>query len=136
MPLIRLTADANKDLHWVDPVNSVDLIAFRQSTGDVYMPQGLALGRTPKTASYTVLPTDRRICYTALAAAATVTLPAASTMSGKQITVKDEVGGAATHNITISVASAGTIDGAASLVISANFGVARLYSNGTQWFTE
>lgn len=134
--LIRLTKDANNDLHWVDPVNSVDLMVFRQSTGDTYLPQGVALGRTPKTASYTVLTTDRRICYTALASAATVTLPAASTMSGKQITVKDESGNAGTNHITVQVAAAGTIDGASTNVISANYGVGRYYSNGTQWFTE
>lgn len=134
--LIKLTRDANSDLHWVDPANGLDVCAFRQSTGDTYLPQGVALGRTPKTATYTVLSTDRRICYTALAAAATVTLPAASTMSGKQITVKDESGNAATNHITVQVASAGTIDGAATNVISTAYGVGRYYSNGTAWFTE
>jgi hypothetical protein len=136
MSLIKLTKDANGDLHWVDPANGTDLIVFRQSVGDVYIPQGVALGRTPKTGNYTVLTTDRRICFTALAAAAAVTLPAASTMSGKSILVKDEAGAAATHNITVSVASSGTIDGAASSVISTNYGLGRYYSNGTQWFTE
>jgi hypothetical protein len=135
MAYIKITRDGNGDLHWVDPVNSTDLIAFRQSTGDVSMPQGQALGRTPVTASYTVLTTDRTICYTALAAARTVTLPAASSMTGKRITVKDEAGAAATNNITVSVASAGTIDGASSKVINTNFGLLNVYSNGTQWFT-
>lgn len=136
MGLIRLTRDANNDLHFVDPTNSTDVLALRQSTGDIYVPQGMALGRTPKTATYTVLTTDRRICFTALAAAATVTLPTASTMSGKQITVKDESGNAATNHITVQVASSGTIDGAATNVISTAYGVGRYYSNGSAWFTE
>jgi len=130
-----ITRDTNGDIHWKDPVNGIDLFALRQSTGDVYLPQGQALGRTPVTANYTVLNTDRTICYTAIAAARTVTLPAASTMSGKRITVKDEAGAAATNNLTVVVASSGTIDGASSKVINTNFGVLNVYSNGTQWFT-
>ncbi|MGH6656629.1 MAG: hypothetical protein ACRDVE_15675 [Actinocrinis sp.] len=130
-----LSRDVNNDLHWKDPSNGVDLFNLRQSTHDLYIPQGEARGRTPVTANYTVLPSDRKVCYTALAAARTVTLPAASSMANKHITVKDEAGAAATNNITVSVASAGTIDGAASKVINANFGVLNVYSNGTQWFT-
>ena len=49
------------------------------------------------------------------------------------IIVKDETGHAATHNITINGTSGQTIDGAASVVISANYGVVRLYSNGSNW---
>lgn len=130
-----LTRDVNGDLHWKDPSNGTDLFALRQSTHDIYLPQGQALGRTPKTASYTVLSSDRLIAYTALSAAVTVTLPAASSMTGKRITVKDEAGAAATNNITVNVASSGTIDGAASKVINTNFGLLNVYSNGTQWFT-
>jgi hypothetical protein len=135
MAYIKITRDGNGDLHWVDPVNSTDLIAFRQSTGDVLMPQGEAKGRTPVTLNYTVLPTDRKVCYTALAAARAVTLPVASSMTGKVITVKDEAGAAATNNITVSVASSGTIDGASTSVINTNYGFKTYYSNGTQWFT-
>lgn len=136
MAYIKLTRDANGDLHFQDPSNSTDLAVFRQSVHDMYFPQGEARGRTPVTLNYTALSSDRRICYTALAAARTVTLPAASSMTGKVITVKDEAGAAATNNITVSVASAGTIDGASTSVINTNYGFKTYYSNGTQWFTS
>ena len=63
-------------------------------------------------------------------AATAVSLPAGTT--GLTFTIKDGKGDAAANNITITPA-AGTIDGAATLVISTNFGVARLVYNGTQW---
>jgi len=54
---------------------------------------------------------------------------------GRIFIVKDESGGAGTNGITIDTEGAETIDGAATLTISTNFGVARLYSDGTDLFT-
>ena len=56
----------------------------------------------------------------------------ASPVTGMQVIIKDGKGDAAANNITITP-NAGTIDGAATLVINTNFGVARLVYNGTQW---
>ncbi len=50
--------------------------------------------------------------------------------------VKDESGGAGTNNITVDTEGAQTIDDASSLVIEVDFGVLRLYSNGTDLFTR
>ena len=75
------------------------------------------------------------IAVTNTAAPRTITLSDADKIDCKEIDIKDESGGAGTNNITISPQS-GTIDGAASVVISANYGVARVYSNGTNWFTR
>ncbi len=49
--------------------------------------------------------------------------------------IKDESGGAATNNITIATTSSQTIDGASTKVINTNYGVARVFSNGSNWFT-
>jgi len=45
--------------------------------------------------------------------------------------VKDESGGAGSHNITISLEEGGTIDGAATAVIAADYGAITLYVDGT-----
>jgi len=50
-------------------------------------------------------------------------------------TFKDETGGAAANNITISTEGAETIDGAATVVIGVNYGSVTLYSNGSNLFT-
>ena len=64
-------------------------------------------------------------------AATTVNLPA-SPATGRRYTIKDGKGDAATNNITITPA-AGTIDGASTLVISANYGKSTLLYNGAEW---
>lgn len=64
-------------------------------------------------------------------AATTVNLPASPT-TGLTYTIKDGKGDAATNNITITPA-AGTIDGAATSVISTNYGSRDIVYNGTQW---
>jgi hypothetical protein len=68
---------------------------------------------TVANAAYTVLTTDTYVAYTSIAAARTVTLPAASTVpAGRVLTIADESGSASTTN-TISLAPNGTdtIDG-------------------------
>lgn len=72
---------------------------------------------------------------TSTAAARTVTLATADVHEGKIIYVKDESGGAATNNITVDTQGSETIDGNSTGTISANYGVLRLYSDGTNWFT-
>jgi hypothetical protein len=62
-----------------------------------------------------------------------ITLPAAS--AGRRVTIKDEVGNAATHAVNIQVPAAETIDGAvAPLVLIADWASATVYSDGTNWF--
>lgn len=79
----------------------------------------------------TVAATDYAVVVNkTVAAASAVALPAG--VIGQAFVIKDGKGDAAANNITITPA-AGTIDSAATLVISANYGVARLLYNGTEW---
>jgi hypothetical protein len=82
--------------------------------------------------SYTVSATDEYVIINKTAGAATgVTLPS-SPATGRMITIKDGKGDAATNNITVTPA-AGTIDGAASLVMDQPYEAYSLIYNGTQW---
>jgi hypothetical protein len=95
------------------------------------------LNRTPvNDAGYPVQPSDYFVAYTALSAARTVTLPAAASMTNRIIVIKDESGFAGTFNIIINVTAGGTIDGASSKTITANYGSIEVYSSGSQWFLK
>lgn len=86
---------------------------------------------TLPAANYTVLSTDEIVgINTAAARAITLT---ASPSTGQKVTIKDVTGGAAGFNITITPA-AGLVDGAATKVISANYGSVTLFYSGTGWF--
>jgi len=56
-------------------------------------------------------------------------------VTGKQFIVKDELGLASTNTITVTTAGAQKIDGGDSVVISVNYGVVRLYSDGNNLFS-
>ena len=89
------------------------------------------------SASYTVLTTDSYVGYSTLSAPVTVTLPSiASLPVGFEIEIKDESGLAGTHNITIDGAGSETIQGAANLVLSVNFGGVVLSPNGEEWLVR
>jgi len=49
--------------------------------------------------------------------------------------INDEAGLAGTNTITVDTEGGETIDGASSVVITANNGVVRLYSNGSNLFS-
>lgn len=88
---------------------------------------------TVSNANYTVTAQDTIVAYTAISAARTVTLPAASSVQiGKQFVVKDESGSCSGGN-TITIA--GTIDGTTNLVLNTAYAKTTFYSNGTSWFT-
>lgn len=88
------------------------------------------------TTNYTALANDVIIEITSTATPRSITLPAPSTNNvGKFYVIKDSSGGAATNNITI-VSTSGTIDGAASVVISQNYGALQVFSDGTNYFTQ
>lgn len=97
---------------------------------------GQVVKRTATATTYTVLATDYYIGVTSTAAARTINLEAAATAgAGRVLIIKDESGGAGTNNITIDGNGAETIDGAGTLVIATNYGVATIICSGTAWFT-
>jgi len=108
-----------------------------QGLGSTKLAGGTIMNRTAVGAgAYTTLETDYIVAKTAITASGdTVTLETDTVKAGKVVIIKDESGGAATDNITIATEGAETIDGAATITISADYGVARVYSNGTNWFT-
>jgi hypothetical protein len=55
--------------------------------------------------------------------------------AGRIFIIKDQAGRATAAPNTIATQGAATIDGAATYPLSVNYGVVRLYSNGTNWFT-
>ena len=88
------------------------------------------------TASGTITATaaDHFICVNKTTGAATALSLWASPRTGSEVVVLDCKGDAATNRITISPA-AGNIDGATTLVISTNYGSARLIYTGAIWKT-
>lgn len=104
---------------------TADPAAFRTLPG---------MKRRSVAAGYAMVKGDELVAVTSTAAARTITLPPATQMKERMVTIKDESGGAGTNNITIDGSESETIDGSATLVISSNYGVARLYSNGSAWF--
>jgi len=93
--------------------------------------------RKATAVSYTVNERDKIIAVTDTAAPRTITFPTTmiTKMANTKWTVKDESGGAAANNITIATQGAETIDGAASIAISTNYGKVELYSDGVNLFT-
>lgn len=95
----------------------------------------IELKRTATATDYTTADDDLLIAVTDTSSARTVTLLSATVSTTRIVIIKDESGAAGTNNITIATEGSETIDGASTLVISSNYGVARLYSDGTNWFT-
>lgn len=75
---------------------------------------------------------DNVLVINKTAGAATVVNMPAPGIPNRRFTVKDGKGDAAANNITLTPAS-GTIDGAATKVLSANYGVTTVIDNGTEW---
>ncbi len=85
---------------------------------------------------YTVLGTDYFISVDTSGGAVTVTLPAASAVTGRTFVIRDTGGAAAASNITIGGGGTNLVGGgaaAATKVISAAYAGATVYSNGSTW---
>jgi hypothetical protein len=78
-------------------------------------------------ADYDVIPADTT------GAAFTITLPKAALHKGRLVFVKRINAGA--NNLTVDGDGAETIDGAASVTLTAQWEVKRLTSDGTNWLT-
>ena len=93
--------------------------------------------RTPITAAYTVLATDRTIPVTALSAAINLTLcSAASFPTGRILKVLDKSGSAtATNTITLTGAGSDLINGKTTAIIKCAYGYVQITSNGSNRWT-
>jgi hypothetical protein len=89
-----------------------------------------------KTTTYTVAVTDGIIGCDSSGGPFTVTLPAASAVTGKLFTIADVQGSAATHNVTVARAGADTINGATSVVIEVAYSSVELRSTGSSWIAR
>ena len=91
---------------------------------------------TVAAATYDLLVRDLlvHVDYTTTGAVTSLTLPTAQVADGRRVIIKDVDGNAGTNNITIDTEGSETIDGAATLVIAADYGFAELYCDGTNWF--
>lgn len=118
-------------------------------TGHTTLPSGassllgaLSIAQSPRlrrvaTAVSVSTTVEGIVGVTNTAAPRTITLSTDDLEAGRVIIIKDESGGAGTNNITVTAQNPGTnkIDGANTQVISTNYGVLRVYGNGTHWFT-
>lgn len=130
-------------------------VVWSQPSGGTLTWDGGAIGATTpavgsftalkETTSYTSSRTGTAVSANAVstitgvtsnAAARTITLLTADCVAGRIKIIKDEAGTAASSfNITIDTQGAELIDGAATATITANYGVLRVYADGSNWFT-
>lgn len=90
--------------------------------------------QTVLTTPYNAVAGDQDIITNLTVAGAVSVVLSASAPIGKRVTVVDGKGDGATHNVTVTVAGGGTINGGASNVIAANFGKATyLKISATAW---
>lgn len=103
---------------------------------------GLTLKKTNVSdANYgtSAITSDYIVAFTSLTAARTATISTEDEDSGtatqpRVMIFKDESGSAATYNITISLESGGTIDGAANFVIDQPYQSVTIYLNGSNGY--
>lgn len=87
---------------------------------------------TNVSTNYSVLTTDQVLLCTSGSGGITLTLPAASSMTGKQLIIKKVDSGAGA--LVVDGNSSETIDGALTQTISSQYAYMILVSNGTSWF--
>jgi hypothetical protein len=91
----------------------------------------LATALVSVTAAYGVRETDSSVLADATGAAFAVTLPTAAGVKGRIYTVKRMNAGA--NNVTIACTGGQTIDGAATVVLAAQYDRATVQSTGANW---
>ena len=92
---------------------------------------------TVSAATYDVLETDAIILSTRSATGSqAIDIPSAITaVAGRVLIIVDAGGNADPNNITISTEGSETIDGSATKVIATDRAVARLISDGSNWYS-
>lgn len=131
-PIPVLFGDINSATSWVSSavVNTVglDSIIFANLSNSNIITAPTAV----TTATYTMLASDQFLVCNRAGTIGITLVSAVGLGLGRRIIVKDNSGAASTNNITIT-SSGANIDGAATYVISTNYGSITLIYNGTQW---
>jgi hypothetical protein len=96
---------------------------------------GVAFKRTATAGNYTSAG-ESLIAVTDTTVARTITLSATDLSAGAFIDIKDESGTCSVANPIIVTPAAGTLDGVASVSITVPYGVLRVYSSLSNWFTR
>jgi hypothetical protein len=109
--------------------------ALLANSSGVQIKKSFAVYRTAAAGDVSPTAGQTIIGVTDTTAPRTITLATADCVAGRIMIIKDESGAAGTNNITVNTQGGENIDGAASIAISANHGVLRVYSNGSTWFT-
>lgn len=91
----------------------------------------MGVGVTTKTATYTATTSDYTVRCNAAAGVMSVNLPAAASCAGSLMAIKKI--DATANAVTIDPAGAETIDGAATLAMSTQYGCTVIQSNGVSW---
>lgn len=89
-----------------------------------------------KTANYTMTASDDVIGADSSGGVITITLPVASTVTGRKMRVFDKGGSAQTNNITIARQGSDTINGDTSVIINSNHDHVVFFSDGSNWFAQ
>jgi len=102
-----------------------------QTMSLLHVTGSIATAYVAKTAAYTLTASDSIVSADATGGAFTLTLPTAVGITGREYVVKRINAGA--NNVTIDGAGSELIDGAATLVLTAQWQAARVVSNGAGW---
>lgn len=88
---------------------------------------------TSANSPYAVLASDYIILANTSAPTITINLPDAALNTGRNLIIKDYFGNGSNINITINATGGQIIDGQTSKVISTDYGIVKLLSNGFKW---
>jgi hypothetical protein len=108
-------------------ITTIEVVNGNLQINNSIISNGRILNQTSATAAYTVAATDEIILANAATAAFTVTLPASS--AAKQI-VRIKKTDSSANAVTIAAAGTDTIDGSATKVLSAQYSMLTVISDG------
>lgn len=133
-----LTINPNELCHlWYDTASTRWRVFAEGRQDQIVCDGAVILKRTATAINYLTNYQDYIIGVTNTAAPRQITIDSASALiSGKMFVIKDESGGAAANNITIVGQAGQTFDGAANIILAANYAGVTIYSNGTNWFVR
>ncbi len=96
---------------------------------------GYAETTSVATSTHDVVDADHiiHVAYTTTGVV-TVRVMSDQVVKGRAFTIKDAGGNASANNISVTSEGAETFDGAASVTMSTDHEILRLYSDGTNWF--